>query len=124
MTERRAVAGAVRVGHLVADVLERTGVASQVERTRAVEQWERRVGEGIAAVTGPLRLAGSTLIVGVRSSAWLMELNMMKREILARLNVESSSVRVEKLVFVLAEAVAPAPADPRGEPIGARRDRG
>ncbi|MBI4520921.1 MAG: DUF721 domain-containing protein [Gemmatimonadetes bacterium] len=98
-----AVGGVARIGDIVADVLKRAGVAEQVERARVIEEWGARVGEGIAAVTGPLRLDDATLIVGVRSSAWLMELNLMKREILARLNEGRSSARIEKLVFVLAE---------------------
>ncbi|MBI4538808.1 MAG: DUF721 domain-containing protein [Gemmatimonadetes bacterium] len=92
-----------RVGELVPRVLEQAGVAEQVERVKALADWEPRVGEGIAAVTGPLRLSGSTLVVGVRSSAWLMELNVMRREILARLNAGRSRGRIDKLVFVLAQ---------------------
>jgi hypothetical protein len=41
--------------------------------------------------------------VEVRSSPWLMELNLMKREILTRLNEGRGDAPIEKLVFVLAE---------------------
>lgn len=103
MTARRRAPGAVRAGDLIPQVLERAGVADQVERVRTAEDWASRVGERIAAVTGPVRLSGSTLVVGVRSSAWLMELNFMKREILARLNAGREVGRIEKLVFVLVD---------------------
>lgn len=103
MTARKRVPSATRVGELIAGVLERAGVAEQVERARTAEDWASRVGERIALVTGPVRVSGSTLVVGVRSSAWLMELNLMKREILARLNAGREAGRIEKLVFVLVE---------------------
>jgi predicted nucleic acid-binding Zn ribbon protein len=44
------------------------------------------VGEAIAAVTVPVRVSHGTLVVAVRTSAWLMELRLMEREILRRLN--------------------------------------
>jgi predicted nucleic acid-binding Zn ribbon protein len=46
----------------------------------------------------------ATLFVEVRSSAWLMELDMMKDRILAKVNQgRDADVRIERLVFVLAE---------------------
>ena len=45
----------------------------------------------------------STLIVEVRSSAWLMELNMLKRDIVGRVNEHLADASIDKLVFVLAE---------------------
>ena len=45
----------------------------------------------------------ATLIVEVRSSSWLMELNFMKEEILRRVNEDRTEALIEKIVFVLAE---------------------
>lgn len=89
-----------RIQDLLAEFLEREGVAEAVERFSAVEEWASRVGPGIAQVTRARTVADATLVVEVRSSAWLMELNMMKSEILRRVN-EGREVPVEKLVFVL-----------------------
>ena len=50
-----------------------------------------------------LDLPHATLIVEVRSSAWLMELNMMKSALLERVNEHVSSTPLDKIVFVLAE---------------------
>jgi len=74
-----------------------------MERTAVLEDWAERVGEGIAQVTHPRSLADATLFVEVRSSAWLMELDMMKGEIVARLNRGREEAPVERIVFVLAE---------------------
>jgi predicted nucleic acid-binding Zn ribbon protein len=78
-------------------------VRRQLERTTALAEWPERVGERIAAVTRARSVAEATLFVEVRSSAWLMELNMMKGDILARVNEGHDEAPLEKLVFVLSE---------------------
>ncbi|MDT8341969.1 MAG: DUF721 domain-containing protein [Longimicrobiales bacterium] len=93
-------AAPVRVGEVLAEFLEREGVADEVARASAVEAWPERVGPGIARVTRARSISGGALVVEVASSAWLMELNLMKGEILRRVN-EGRDVPVEKLVFVM-----------------------
>lgn len=95
--------GPKRVGELVDAVLDRVGVRKQVRRTEILEEWDEIVGEGIARVTRPVKVSGQALIVEVRSSAWLQELEMMKHELMKRLNAGRGDGRIEKLVFVLAE---------------------
>jgi len=74
-----------------------------MERTTVLEEWDERVGEKIARVTRPVRVDGAVLFVEVRSSAWMMELEMMKPTILERLNEGRSEGRIEKIRFRLAE---------------------
>jgi predicted nucleic acid-binding Zn ribbon protein len=93
--------GPSRVGDLLDGFLERQGVKDEVERASVVEEWPERVGERIAAVTRARSVAKRTLVVEVRSSAWLMELNMMKGQILERLNRDRDDAPLDKLVFVL-----------------------
>jgi predicted nucleic acid-binding Zn ribbon protein len=92
-----------RVGDLLATVLEEAGVRAQVERAGVVDEWAERVGEQIADVTRAVVVDGNRIVVEVRSSSWLMELDVMKREILARLNEGRSETPIERIVFVLAE---------------------
>ena len=89
-----------RVGDLLAGFLETEGVGKDVARATAVDEWHERVGPKIAEVTRARTVADGTLVVEVRSSAWLMELNMMKRQILRRVN-EGRDVPVDNLVFVM-----------------------
>ena len=89
-----------RVSDLLAGFLEHEGVGRDVARATAVDEWEERVGAKIAEVTRARTVADGTLVVEVRSSAWLMELNMMKRQILRRVN-EGRDVPVDNLVFVM-----------------------
>lgn len=94
--------GPTRVGELLDTFLERKGVGRQVRRMDVLEAWSERVGEAIAEVAEAKSLSEGTLFVEVRSSAWLMELNMMKGRILDRLNEgRPDDARVERIVFVL-----------------------
>lgn len=92
-----------KVGSFLESFLERQGVREQVERVGVLEEWSERVGPKIAEVTRARSVADRTLFVEVRSSAWLMELNMMKGRILARLNESRPDAPLEKLVFVLSQ---------------------
>jgi len=85
---------------LVGALLKKLGVAEQVERAAVFSEWEDRVGERIAARARPVRLNEGTLFVEVESSSWMMELQMMKRELMKRLNAGRESGRIEELRFV------------------------
>jgi predicted nucleic acid-binding Zn ribbon protein len=92
--------GPRKVGDLLGAVLDEAGIRADLARQSALAQWEGSVGEKIAAVSRARSVADGTLVVEVRSSAWLMELNMMKGEILKRLNRDLET-EVDRLVFVL-----------------------
>lgn len=99
--------GPTRVGDLVDSVLQRKGVRSQVRRMSVFAEWDERVGDGVARVTRPRSVSDGTLFVEVRSSPWLMELNMMKDEVLRRVNDgRDEDARIERIVFVLGEGEA------------------
>ncbi len=91
----------MKVGEALQRYLDRTGLAEKVEEAAAVPDWAERVGERIAGVTRPLTVAAGTLVVGVRSSAWLMELKLMEREILRRVNEGNRRGRIERIRFVM-----------------------
>ena len=92
-----------RIGAFLEGVLKKTGLEDQVRRAEVVDEWEGRVGEAIARVTRAQGVRDATLIVEVRSSAWLMELNLVKGEILRRVNEGREEALIEKIVFVLSE---------------------
>jgi predicted nucleic acid-binding Zn ribbon protein len=98
--------GPEKVGDLLGAYLSKSGLREAVVRSEAVDEWREKVGASIADVTRARGIQGSTLIVEVRSSAWLMELNLVKNEILRRVNEGRKEGFIEKLVFVLAEEPA------------------
>ena len=95
--------GPVRLGDVLGGVLEQHGLGDQLKRMAALDLWAEVVGAHIAAVTRARSVAEGTLVVEVRSSGWLMELNMMKGDLLARVNGRMADAPLERLVFVLAE---------------------
>lgn len=99
---KRKSKGLKPVGSLIDGVLDAHGVREQVERMRALEVWPDVVGEGLSGVTRAVAVDESALIVEVRTSAWLMELNMMKSDLLARVNTRLEAP-LSRIVFVLAE---------------------
>ena len=102
MSARRG-AGPERVGDLVERLLKGSRVGAQLRRHEVLDGWPRLVGDAIAQVTRARSLVQSTLFVEVRSSAWLMELDLLKVEIQRRLNAGLEDAAIERVVFVLAE---------------------
>lgn len=95
--------GPEKVGDLLGGYLQKTGLREGVLRADLVEEWEDRVGEAIGKVTRAQGVRDRTMIVEVRSSAWLMELNLMKDEILRKVNEGRKEGLIERIVFVLSE---------------------
>ena len=95
--------GPERIGIVVERFLDDAGMTEQVRRQGVIEAWPELVGDAIAAVTHARALSVGTLFVEVRSSPWLMELEMMKGDILRRLNAGRDDGQIERIVFVLGE---------------------
>jgi predicted nucleic acid-binding Zn ribbon protein len=93
----------VKLGDVLGGVLEEHGLREQVRRMGVLELWPEIVGEHIASVTRAKVVSEAALIVEVRTSAWLMELDMMKGELLGRVNERLPETPLERIVFVLAE---------------------
>lgn len=91
-----------RLGRLVEGVLKARGLAEGVDRGAAISEWEQVVGPQIACVASPMGFDRETLFVEVKSSAWLMELQLMERRILAKLNAARRRGKFRRIVFRLA----------------------
>lgn len=82
--------------------LQQQGLAARVDQASVLEAWPSVVGPGVAAVTEPVSVGGDgTLFVAVKSSAWMAELAMMEREIVAAINRRSERYRVERIRWQL-----------------------
>ncbi len=76
-----------RVHKVLDRVLERSGLAPRMAQGRVVERWSELVGEHVAAVTRVEGVsANGVLVVSVKTSAWMSELALLEREILAAVN--------------------------------------
>lgn len=92
------------LGDALQQFLRTSGLEERVEEATILPEWEDRVGPAIAAVTTPQTVSRGTLVVAVRTSAWLMELKLMEREILGRLNEGRTRGRIERIRFVMADS--------------------
>lgn len=72
-----------------------------MEAASILTEWPELVGPQISAVTRAQRLSDDTLFVGVATSAWMMELNLMKAELLRRINAGKRDGRIRQIVFVM-----------------------
>ncbi len=90
------------VGDLVSRFLQKSGLAAKVEAASVLTEWAERVGPQIAAVTQATSVSDGTLFVAVATSPWLMELNLMKAELMRRLNAGRGEGRIRQIVFVMA----------------------
>ena len=93
----------VALGSVVDKILEDHGVLDQVRRMSVLDEWPELVGEAVARVTHARSVEDAVLIVEVRNSAWLMELNMMKGDFVRRVNEHMPDTPIERIVFVQAE---------------------
>ena len=93
--------GPSQVREALAKYLEKSGIGEHIEAASVVPEWASLVGPGIAAVTTPLRVSAGTLVVAVRSSAWMNELKMMEKEIIKQVNAGRRKGRIERIRFVM-----------------------
>lgn len=91
----------VRLGEVLGGFLRSKGLDRQLRRAGVVDDWAELVGKRIAEVTRAKAVSESVLFVEVKSSAWLSELDMMKLDILTRLNEGREDAPIEKIVFSL-----------------------
>jgi predicted nucleic acid-binding Zn ribbon protein len=90
------------IGDVLADVIQKAGIAARVEQAGIIPEWSSLVGASIAHVTEPQAItAGGTLFVLVTTSAWMMELSMMEPELLRALNAKPERIAVKKIRWVL-----------------------
>lgn len=95
--------GPSRLGDELQKYLREKGLDERVEEAAVLPEWGERVGDAIALVTMPLRVSRGTLLVAVRTSAWLMELRMLEHDILRALNHGRERGRIEHIRFVMAD---------------------
>ena len=78
---------AERLADLLSQFLKKSGMESRIKQSAVLEQWANLVGPEIGAATRALSISDDgTLFVAVRSNAWMSELSMMERELLASVN--------------------------------------
>lgn len=76
-----------RLSDLLSQFLRKRGMDARIKQSAVLDDWPTLVGPEIANVTRPLSISeDGTLFVAVRTPAWMAELTMMERELLASVN--------------------------------------
>ncbi len=100
MSERRR--GPAKVGDALAEMLAGSALGARIARAEVLGHWAGAVGPQIAAVTHARAIAeNGTLTVGVKTNAWLQELQMMERSLVAKVNKSAGKDVVRKIRWEL-----------------------
>jgi predicted nucleic acid-binding Zn ribbon protein len=81
---RRAGGVAARVGDVLPRVLSRLGLAEDLDRWRAVVDWDRLVGPSLGRYAKAVRVEGDVLVVEAESSTALFHVKHFEKDLLAR----------------------------------------
>jgi hypothetical protein len=77
---------AAGLGVILQDWLQQRGVAERLQDYRAWQLWNEVVGPQIAARAQPSRIRNGVLEIKVDQPVWMQQLQLMKPQLLARLN--------------------------------------
>lgn len=91
-----------KLGDVLASVLQHAGLTDRVAQAAVIPEWPSLVGPQIAAVTEPLLLQqDGTLVVMVKTHAWMQELTFLEPDLLRSLNRDTSRPPVRRLRWML-----------------------
>ncbi|MFN5582977.1 DciA family protein [Gemmatimonas sp.] len=91
-----------KLGDVVASVLKHAGLSDRVAQASVIPEWPSLVGPQIAEVTEPLLLQqDGTLVVMVKTHAWMQELTLLEPSLLTALNRDASRPPITKLRWML-----------------------
>jgi predicted nucleic acid-binding Zn ribbon protein len=96
------------IAEMLAEALRESGLDDDVQRAQVLELWPRVVGPQIAKVTQARMIAeDGTMVIGVKTHAWMQELAMMERSLVAKLNAATGESAVKKLRWELLQEPGP-----------------
>lgn len=86
--------GGTPLGEALERYFEHRGIKRRMVQASVVPDWAELVGTRIAEVTTPHEvLRDGTLVVSVKSAAWMQELQLMSPEILKQLGKRGKRIR-------------------------------
>jgi predicted nucleic acid-binding Zn ribbon protein len=89
-----------QIGGTIQDLLANLDTGGRFELIRLIRIWPEVVGETIARRTEVNSLKFHTAVVRVSTAMWIQELNLMRPQILSRLNTAMRSDAVREIRFV------------------------
>jgi predicted nucleic acid-binding Zn ribbon protein len=90
-----------QIGGTIQDLLANLDTGSHFELVRLIRLWPEVVGETIARRTEVAALKFHVAVVKVSTAMWIQELNLMRPQILSRVNAAMRNDAVRDIRFVL-----------------------
>ncbi|MFH2220507.1 MAG: DUF721 domain-containing protein [Pseudomonadota bacterium] len=88
-----------QIGSVVDEVLNQYRRESDFGLTEVWRLWDGAVGDAIAKNARPAAFKGKLLLVHVTSSAWIHQLQFLKKDILRKVNEALGKELVEEIKF-------------------------
>jgi predicted nucleic acid-binding Zn ribbon protein len=90
------------IGALIARFLKEHGHQERVDQAAILGEWAAIAGPQIARVTEALSISpDGTLVVGVATNAWMMELGLHEPQLITQLNEGHARPRVKRIRWQL-----------------------
>ena len=82
------------LGDAIENYFKRHGIERRMDQASVVPEWPELVGDQIAEVTKPREVRrDGTLVVAVKSAAWMQELQLMEPQIRKQLRERGKNIR-------------------------------
>ena len=88
------------LGKAIDELVDRLGIGRKVREYEAVLQWGLIVGEKVAGISAATGIQKGVLIVRVRTAPWRNELNLLKPEIIRKMNEALGEEIVKDIRFL------------------------
>jgi len=105
---RPRMARAAKAGDLLDSLLQGWGLNERLQQYRAVLIWNDVVGPQIAARTRPERIRDNVLEVCVDQPVWMQQLQLLKPQLLAKLNARLGDAPLRDIFLKRGRITAPA----------------
>jgi predicted nucleic acid-binding Zn ribbon protein len=89
----------VHIGSIINDVIKQYRCEPDFALKKVWQLWDEAVGETIAQNARPEAFKGTLLIVRVNSSAWIHQLQFLKKDLISKLNAALGKPLVEEIKF-------------------------
>jgi predicted nucleic acid-binding Zn ribbon protein len=89
----------ISLKHILDKTLKSQGIDKRLQQENAVLHWEDIVGKKIANAAKAVRIDRGTLLVEVKSSAWKHQIQMLKPDIIKKINAQLGADTVKNIRF-------------------------
>ncbi|HKL48019.1 MAG TPA: DUF721 domain-containing protein [Desulfuromonadales bacterium] len=110
--KRPPMSGAESVSRLLETILKQQGMEGKLKEFRTWIVWEKAVGPQIAKNARPLRIRDGVLELRVAHPVWMQQLQLMKPQLLQKLNERLEGAHIRDLYFRRGKIAEQAPPEP------------